>query len=173
MSMAFRPYLLGVLLVFAALPRPTAAQETELTARTHLMIAEFAGGSGGAAEIVLSGGYAVHPQVAISLEGYAIFPLRIGSGHNTTKAVLRVAPTIEVRVGEPLKYGYLKLGSGLDGQRYNGSWKPAWSLVSALGYTVRPRDLKFYFGFEFAGGLALIGPKAMTIGVGGYIGFQL
>lgn len=171
--LAFKPHLLGAVLVFLVLPLPTTAQETELSLGTHLMLAEFAGGSGGAAEIVLSGGYAVHPQVAIALEGYAIFPLRIGTGGNTTTMVLRIAPTIELRIGEPLKYGYLKLGSGLDGQQYDGSWKPAWALVYALGYAVRPRTLKFYFGFEFAGGVALLGPKAMTIGVGGFIGVQL
>jgi hypothetical protein len=171
--MDIKPHLLGALLVLVVLPQSTAAQETELSLRTHLMIADFDNGTVGAAEVVLSGGYAVHPQVAIALEGYAIFPLRVGSGDNPTDVILRLTPTIEVRIGEPLKYGYLKLGSGLDGQHHEGSWKPAWSLVSAIGFAVRPRDLKLYFGFEFAGGLALLGPKAMTLGVGGFIAFQL
>jgi hypothetical protein len=171
--MHHKPQLLGALLVLLSLARPIAAQETELSMGAHLMLAEFAGGGGGAAEILLSGAYAVHPQVALALEGYAIFPLRIGSGGNTTDVVLRIAPTIAFRLGEPQKYGYLKLGSGLDEQRYEGSWKSAWALVGAIGYAVRPRELKVYFGFEFAGGLTVLGPKAMTIGVGGYIGFAL
>lgn len=150
-----------------------SAQETEITTGAHLMLGEFAGGSGGAAEVVVSGGYAVHPQVALALDGYAIFPLKIGSGGNSTDVVLRVAPTIALRIGDSQKYGYLKLGSGLDYQHYERMWKPAWAMVSALGYAVRPRELKIYFGFEFAGGIAVIGPKAMTIGVGGYIGLQL
>jgi hypothetical protein len=154
----------------------TARAEDEglrLTASAHGSLSGLGNFSGAALDLALGVSLPLHPQALLGLEAGVVVPLRTGKDLGEEGLTLQALPALCWRFGSPETFGYVRLGMGVAGQFHEGEMQAAWVATGAAGFAVAPTELLFYFGFELAGELEILGPRTRQVGLGGFLGFHL
>jgi hypothetical protein len=155
-------------------PAPRAQEEgLRLTASAHGSLAGLSDFSGAALDLALGASLPLHPQALLGLEAGVVIPLRTGKDLGEEGLTLQALPVLCWRFGSPETFGFVRLGTGVAGQFHGGEMQAAWVAAGAAGFAVAPAELLFYFGFELAGELEILGPRTRQVGLGGFLGFAL
>ncbi len=155
-------------------PHATRAGEAniDLTAATHVSLSDYGPGLGASWDLTLAGAWAPIPELAFGIESSLAVPLPTGT-ESTTVIAFGVNPAVWLRFGESDEWGYIKLGAGLVAHRRENNFDPVFVLLGALGFTVAPRTLLIYFGFEITGNYEVAGDiPTRAIGLGGFLGYR-
>jgi hypothetical protein len=152
---------------------PASEPNVFFSAATHGFLATIGEQSSAAVDFSLLAGWVPVPEILIGMEGGVLIPLGFGKSSNPEGTMAQAGPFAMLRLGDPEKWAYLKLGSELAWPLENENRATNWLLVGAAGFAVAPRDLRIYFGFEVAGEFEVSGPPLRTIGIGGFLGYAL